>query len=445
MRGLVVRRVIGVFALVLLAAAPAEAAPALNAHREILPNGIVLLVSERPAIPIVVVRAYVRAGSAFDPPDYAGLANLTAQLLTRGTARRTGSQLDEAIEFVGGSLDVDAGRDGVTIALSVLKRDLTLGLDLLTEVLREPSFPEEELKRKVKQTQAAIRRSEDNPETVAGRALNVLLYPGHPYGHPVAGTEAAVGKLTRAQLVEFYRQHYRPDATILAVAGDVRREEVAKEFSARLSRWAAPRTATPRVPLSPVASQVQARTVWGELTQATVVLGRPAVRRDHSDYYPLLVASYILGGGSISRLYTKVREEAGLAYWVGSHLSPGRYGAAFVVSLQTRTEGVAEALRLVKVELARMTKESVSGQELALAKAYLTGSFPLRMDTSAELASVLVAIEELGLGLDYPVQFKAQVEKVTADDVLRVAKVYLDPTTLSLVTVGNLAATEKSR
>jgi len=201
--------------------------------------------------------------------------------------------------------------------------------------------------------------------------------------------------------------------------------------------------AAPTVPLAPAAPPVQVRTVRRELTQVTAYLGHPVVRRDHPDYYPLLVANYILGAGSASRLNTKVREEAGLAYWVGSHLSMGRYGASLLVSLQTRTEGVAEALRLLKAELARMGEEPVSDQELALAKAYLTGSFPLRMDTSAELANLLVTVEELGLGLDYPDRFRERVEKVTAADVLRVAKVYLDPTGFSTVTVGKLDDAEK--
>jgi zinc protease len=430
--------------MLLLLAAFVEAAP-LDVHREALPNGMVILVAERPAIPIVVVRAYVRAGSAFDPPGRPGLANLTGELLTRGTARRSGPQLDAAIEFVGGSLGADAGRDGVTISLSVLKKDLALGFDLLTEVLSTPSFPQKELEQKRKEIRAAIRRSEDDPEAVAGRALAEALYPGHPYGHPVSGTEASVGQLTREHAVGFYRRHYRPDATIVAVVGDVKHADVLRELTARLSRWRNPRERAPSPSSAPAVPPVQARAVPRDLTQATVYLGRPAVRQDHPDYYPLLVASYVLGGGSTSRLYTKVREEAGLAYSVGSHVSASRYGAAFLVSLQTRAEGVAEALRLVTQELARMTKEAVSDQELALAKAYLTGSFPLRMDTSSELAGLLVAVEEYGLGLDYPDRFKARVGAITAADVLRVAGTYLDPATFSRVTVGRADLAPKTR
>ena len=141
------------------------------AHREVLPSGARLLVAPRPAIPIVVVRVYVRAGSVFDPPDAAGLANLTAELFTRGTAARTGPELDRAIEFVGGSLESEAGRDGSTLTLAVLRKDLDLGLDLLAEALLRPTFPEDEVRRKVSDIQAAIERSEENPEAVGGRAL----------------------------------------------------------------------------------------------------------------------------------------------------------------------------------------------------------------------------------------------------------------------------------
>lgn len=431
------RRLTCVLTVLWLAATFAEGAP-LNAHRELLPNGLTLLVAERPAIPIVAVRAYVRAGSAFDPADAPGLANLTADLLTRGTINRTGPQLDEAIEFVGGSLGADAGRDGVTVSLSVLKKDLKLGLDLLTEVLRTPTFPEAEFRRKVKEIQAAIRRSEEDPATVAARDLTALLYPRHPYGHPVAGTEASVGALTRERVAELHRIHYRPDATILSVVGDVKLAEIRQEILRRLGTWPSGVGPLSLPPQASTAPPVLERSVTRELTQATVYQGRPAIGHGHPDYFPLLVASYILGGGSASRLYAKLRDEAGLVYWVGSHLSPGRYGASLVVSFQTRAEGAREALRLVREAMAKLGSDRVAEQELTLAKSYLIGSYPLRLDTSSKLAGLLVAVEELGLGLDYPDRFKAGVEAVTAADVQRVTQRYFDPASFSSVVVGKL-------
>src|SRR5512134_2739773 len=199
-----------VLVLLLLAGAPAPAAPI--AHREVLPNGIVLLVAERPGVPIVAVRAFLRAGASFEPTDRPGLANLTGALLTRGTARRSGPEIDAAIEFVGGSLESDASRDGLSASLFVLKRDLGLGLDLLGEVVLSPTFPEAELQRAVAQIQAAIKRSEEDPGTVASRALARLVFASHPYGRPVEGTIESVGQLTRDDVVAFYRGHVRPDA-----------------------------------------------------------------------------------------------------------------------------------------------------------------------------------------------------------------------------------------
>src|SRR5438132_13232924 len=182
--------------LAVLLALPAGAAKPI-AHREVLPNGIVLLVAERPAVPIIVVRTFAHAGAVLDPPDRAGLANLTGAVLTRGAAKHTAPELDSAIEFVGGSLSAGAGRDGLSTSLAVLKKDLGLGLDLLAEVLLTPTFPPDEVKRKVAQIQAAIKRSEEDPGTVAGRALAALVFPRHPYGVPGEGTTESAGRRTR--------------------------------------------------------------------------------------------------------------------------------------------------------------------------------------------------------------------------------------------------------
>ncbi|HET7876249.1 MAG TPA: pitrilysin family protein [Methylomirabilota bacterium] len=419
-----------VFAL----ASGAAAAPL--AHREVLPNGIRLLVAERPAVPIVALRVSLRAGSALDPEGASGLANLTAELLTRGTARRTGPELDRAIEFVGGSLEADAGRDGVTVSLGVLKKDLDLGLDLLAEVLLSPAFPESELKTKAADIQAAIKRADENPESVAGRELARALFPGHPYARPVSGTIESVGKLTREQAVRFHREHYRPDAAAIAVVGDVTVKEIRDALLKRLGGWKAPASPIPPISQAPPSPPVVERRIARDLTQATVFLGRPGLRQDHPDYFPLVVANYVLGGGSASRLYTRVREERGLAYYVGSSNQPGRHGSSYVVSLQTRVDAVDEAVRLVKEEMARMGRETVEPRELELAKSYLIGSFPLRLDTSSKVAGLLIGIEENGLGLDYPERFKREVAKVTAADVKRVAGRYMDPATFSAVIVG---------
>jgi zinc protease len=426
---------IALVVVLVLSVVPVVAAPI--AHREVLPNGIVLLVAERPAIPIVAVRVFTRAGAVLDPPDQGGLANLTGALLTRGTAKRSGPELDSAIEFVGGSLEAGAGRDGLYVSLEVLKKDLGLGLDLMTEVLLTPTFPEPELKRQAAEIQAAIKRSEEDPPSVAGRALARLLYPNHPYGRPVEGTQESVGRLTRDDVVKFHREHVRPDSTIVAVVGAVTVDEARREVQARLGSWPRPTTPLPSVPVASGPPHPDSREIKRQLTQSTILLGRPAINQKDPDYFPLAVASYILGGGSTGRLYTRVREQGGLAYSVGSYLAPGKYASSFGLSSQTRKAEVPKVLDAVREELARMTREPVGDHELDLAKAYLAGSFPLRLNTSRRVADFLVAIEEQALGLDYADRYVEQVGKVTAADVQRVAGRFFDPSTFSRVVVGD--------
>jgi zinc protease len=421
----------------LLLAFPGVPTAAPIARREVLPNGAVLLVSERPAVPIVVVRAYFRAGSAFDPPDGPGLANLTAGLLTRGAAARTGEDIDRAIESVGGGLDAAASRDGITVSLAVLRKDLAPGLDLLADVVRRPSFPEAELARKKKEIEAGIQRSEENPNWVADRELMRLVYLGHPYGHPVEGTRESVGALTRERVLGYYAEHVRPDAAIIAVVGAVTVDEARREIVARFGDWPRPAPPPPAVPAGPATSAPQASTITRDLSQTTVARGRRAIRQDDPDYFALVTAGYILGGGMNSRLYVRVRDERGLAYDVHSHVVPGRYGSAAIVGLQTRTAEVSRALAIAREEMARMARELVSAGELERAKASLIGSFPLRLDTSSKVANFLVGVEEQGLGLDYAERFRQRIAEVTAEDVRRVAERYLLPDTFAVVTVGN--------
>ncbi len=412
----------------------ASAAPPL-AERAILPNGIVLLVSERHALPIVAVNAYVRAGAVLDPPASLGLANLTAVLLTRGTARRSGPEIDLAIESVGGSLGSGGGRDGASVSLGVLRRDLALGMDLLAEALTQPTFPESELARKVEEIRAGLQNAETDPGSLAWRALAPLLYGGHPYARPVSGTLATVATLDRDPVARFHRERYRPDATVISVVGDVTMAEVRAVLTVRLGAWLPPATPRPVIPIAPPVAPAESRAIVRPLTQTTVLLGRPAIRQDSPDYSALVVANYILGGGSASRLYSRVREERGLAYGVDATLSAARHGASETVSLQTRNETADEAVRLVKEEMQKLGRGDVTPQELALAKAYLIGSYPLRVDTSSKVASLVIALEEAGLGLDYPERYRERIARVTAADVRRAAAQYLDPNTFSTVMV----------
>jgi zinc protease len=421
-------------------APPAVPAPGTPAGwtRFTLPNAVIVLVAERPGIPIVIVRVAVDAGAVLDPPDQAGVANLTALLLTRGSTTRTALEADRAIEFVGGSLEGEGGRDASGLTLSVLRKDLSLGLDLLADALRRPVFPDAEFERKREEVRASVRRSEEDPGAVAGRAFRRLVFPGHPYGRPVSGTEASLAGTMRAHVVAFHQAAYRPERTIVAVAGDVTAAEVRAELGARLGDWVA--TGAAPSPPWPVALGAPPRTdtVQRTLTQASIILGQATVTRRHPDFYPLLVASQVLGGGSSSRLYTRIREERGLAYSVYAQYATARLAGLFLVELQCENARVREALAVVREELVRLRRERVPEEELARARSYLVGSFPLGMATAADVSDLLLAIERFNLGLDYPVAFRRAVSAVTAEDVLRAVRTHWDPDAMSLALVGNL-------
>jgi zinc protease len=406
--------------------------------RIVLPNGLTVLVAERPGVPIVIARASIEAGAVLDPQDKGGVANLAALLLTRGSATRSADEIDRAIEFVGGSLEGEGGRDSSEVVLSVLRKDLGLGLDLLADALLRPVFPESEFERQRDEVLASVKRSEEDPGTVAARALRRLVFGEHPYGRPVTGTEASLRSITRDDVVAFHRAAYRPERTIIAVAGDVTAAAIRPELETRLGAWSVAASAPPAP--APVALGLPSRTepIQRSLTQATILLGQATVTREHPDYYPLLVASQILGGGSSSRLYARVREERGLAYNVYAQYATARLAGYFLVELQSENARIREALTVVREELVRLRREPVSEEEIRRARSYLVGSFPLRMDTAGDVSDLLVAIERFGLGLDYPARFRTTVAAVTREDVLRAVRTHWDPDGMSLALVGNL-------
>jgi zinc protease len=433
-------RSIGVLVVAVLLMGPfavtVEAAPL--AQREVLPSGMVLLVAERPAVPIVTATLILQAGAVFDPPGKPGVANLTAIMLNQGTKTRTAPEISEAIEFVGGSLSVESGMDTARLSVSVLSKDLDLALDLLGDLLSNPTFPPAELAKKIPEVLAGLKRSQEDPWTVSWEAFLALVYGSHPYGRPIEGTEASVPTITRDDILAFYREYYRPNRAILAVVGDVSAPDLKARLDARLGGWTPGRApVVAPAPPSPLAKGAL-KTVQRDVTQAAINFGHLGITRDNPDYYAVYVMNYLLGGGMNSRLAQKIREEKGWAYDVGSGFAPGKYTGDFNVTMQTKNEVAQEAIDAALAEIRRIRDQPVTAQELADAKAYLTGSFPLRLDTSAKVVGMLASIEQNGLGLDYVERYPVLINAVSAADIQRVAQKYLNPDTIALAVVADL-------
>ncbi len=406
-----------------------------------LPNGARLFVSEQRNVPMVVMQVVVDAGARRDPPERAGLAGLTADLVTEGTTTRSAAAISEAVDQLGAGLDVNALTDLASASLRVLKQDFDAGLVLLADVILHPTFPEAEVVRRKEALLASIRAQRDNPNDVAEKAFQRALFDDQPYGHPVEGTEETVARIRRADVEAFYRRFYQPDRALIVVVGDIAPDDARRRIESAFDKW----KGTGEAPFQyPQESPPSARVVRIDkpVTQASIILGERGVARNNPDYETLSVMNYVLGsGGFSSRLMISIRTEAGLAYSVGSLFTVNSFPGSFQIVMQTKNATVGEAVTRAQREVERIRTEPVTDDELAEAKRYLTGSFALKLDSNTKIAQFIGQAVFYGLGLNYADTYLQKVNAVTKEDVLRVAQSYLHPDQFIEVIVGDLGRT----
>jgi zinc protease len=430
-------RVIWVFLFALsLVTVARPAAATLAPKRTVLENGTILLVSEQRALPMISIELLIDAGSRYDVTGQEGLAHLAARLLTYGTQRRSALQISDALDFIGASLSTGSGENLASVSMTILRKDLSKGLRLLTEVLTQSTFPQEEVERQKQSIIASLRAREEDPGDLAERRFAAALFPGSPYGRPVEGTESSVNAISQKSLREFYERHYRPNRTIMAVVGDVGADELETALNQAFHSWQkGERDGKPPPPATGAAGVIR---VNKDLTQANIIMGHEGVTRSNPDYYAIQVMNYILGGGGFSsRAMESIRNQRGLAYSVYTQFDADKSHGSFQFVMQTQNERAREAIRIGLAELQRIRSELVTEQELNDAKDYLTGSFPLRLDTNRKVANFLAQVEFFELGLEYPNHYSDLIRTVEREDVLRVAKRYLDPERLITVLVGD--------
>jgi zinc protease len=426
---------LGIICWAAMLAVPSRAA--VVPKRAELDNGLVLLTSEQRALPMVSIELLIDAGSRYDAPQQEGVANLTARLLTYGTNRRTAVQINDALDFIGATLSARAGEDLATISLTVLKKDLPTGLELMADVLTSATFPQEEIDRQKQSIIAALRARDEDPGDIAQRKFAAALYPQSPYGRPVEGSEQSVKSLRQQSVREFYERSYRPNRSIMAVVGDVSQPEIVQAVNQSLGSWRKGEPAG-QLLVPSVIGAPQVIRVNKDLAQANIIMGHDGVARSSPDYYAIQVMNYILGGGGFSsRAMDSVRNQRGLAYSIYSSFNSEKSHGTFEFVMQTKNDTALEAIRIVKEEIQRMREQGITEQELSEAKDYLTGSFPLRLDTNRKVANFIAQMEYYQLGIDYPERYVDMIKKVTAEEVERVAKKYLQPDRLITVVVGN--------
>jgi len=428
-----------VFVLILIGSLVAKTCLAMPKAEMIdLPNKLKLLVFEDHTIPAVTLQLLVSAGSWRDPQDKKGLANLTVKSVLLGTRRFSFDEINNKLDFIGGSLDAECSRDFATVGMQVLKKELRTGIDLFTEVILQPVFPAADVAGQKDDIIGSIREKEDNPLEVANRAFDNALFKNSPYASPVEGTEKSVAGIGPEDLAKFYSSFYRPNDSVLVIGGDITPEEVKTLIVPKLLTWE-----TAEIPEMLFQTEFAEGLVNVDIdkpvSQAAIIIGCPSLERASADYYALNVMNQILGSGDLSsRLMVEIRIKNGLAYAVESILAARKYAGSFRLVIQTKDVSVKEAIELARKELVRLQREPVSDAELQGAKKFLIGNFPLKYsNTQQDFAKFLAQIQFYGLGSDYPDRYASLINAVTVDDILRVAGKYLQPENV-LVIVADL-------
>lgn len=409
-----------------------------------------------PAIPMVDVQIDFDAGSRRDPPDKAGLASVTAAMVSKGLRAGVGVQepaldenaLGEAWADLGASFTAHASNDRMSFSLRSLTYPDLLGrsVPLAARQLAQPAFPADIWQRERGSLQSALKEANTRPATVAGRAFAQAVYGTHPYGFEM--TEAKLAKIDVADMAALYRQMIVPCRAKVSIVGAVNRPQAEALVQQLLGRLADSQQADVKTcaPL-PVVAEVQPLASAAEMhiafdsAQAHVLIGQPGFKRDDPDYFALTVGNYILGGGGfVSRLTDEVREKRGLSYSVSSGFAPGLHAGAFTVALQTRPDQAAQAVKLARDVLSSFVADGPTPVELQAAKDNLVGGFPLLIDSNRKLLGNVANMAWNNLPLNYLDTWTQQVDKVTLADIKSAFKRKLQPDRMVTVVLGGTPA-----
>jgi zinc protease len=413
-----------------------------SAASKTLPNGLRVFVVSNHGKPAIAARLVIlTAGAIKDPEEMPGVAQMTANLLTQGTEKRSAKEIAEAIDFVGGSLTALAGKDATTVTLDVVKKDLNVGLDLMSDVVLHPAFRSDELDRQRQQLLSGLTLQYSDPQYLASTVFNRVVYGVSPYGWPEEGTPESVTKLQRGEIAKFHDANYAPNQALLAVAGDITPDEAFAAAEKYFGSWAKLEVAAV-VPPAPAPAKGQH--IWlidkPDAVQTQIRIGKLGIRRGDPEYIPVAVTNRIFGGGYNSRLNTEVRIKKGLTYGAFSSFNPHRYAGSFSAGTFTRTAATVEATKLVADLVAKMSSSDVTPKEMDFARDYLAGAYPIESETSEQVADRVLSAAAFDLPADFNRLYPERIRGVTPAQVHAVAQEYFTTKDLDIVLAGNVSA-----
>ncbi|OKH26150.1 peptidase M16 [Hydrococcus rivularis NIES-593] len=403
-------------------------------RKVVLDNGITLISIENQAADLIAGRIFLKgAGSRWESRSVAGLFHLLATVITKGTEKLSAVEIAERVESIGASLSADAAADYFVLSLKTVSRDFPQMLKLAGDILRSPTFPELEVEREKQITCQNIRSQLEQPFNVAFNQLREAMYPNHPYGLSILGTEETVSRLTRRDLERCHQTYFRPDNLIVSLSGRLTLEEGIELIEQVFGDWEIPSKSIEESPIPELVPQPRLAITPQETQQAIVMLGYLGAAVKNPDYPVLKLLSTYLGNGLSSRLFVELREKRGLAYDVSAFYPTRLERSQFVLYMGTSPNNTAIAVEGLRTEAERLCHTELTSEELQAAKNKLLGQYALGKQTNAEMAQLFGWYETLGLGLEFDTQFQEAVARVTAEMAQKVAGNYFLEPYISLV------------
>jgi len=407
-----------------------------------LPNGLRIIVIERRDSPLISAQLLVKNGGEVDPAELAGLADMTASLLTKGTQTRDATKIAQEIESLGGSIDSGARWDSSFANVSVMSSKISPAMEILADVVRHPTFKSEEVERLRQQYLDNITLAMGEPGSIARFVAARVVFGDSPYGHPISGTAESLTRITAADITKMHSRYYRPDNAILVIGGDIGAKDAIALATRYFGDWQKPSTPLPAVDAAQSAELKTGRVVVidkPDAGQAAVYLARTGINRKDPDYFRGIVSNSVLSGYS-GRLNQEIRIKRGLSYGAASTLDTRRDVGPFVASAQTKNESGAQVADLLLGEITRLSSAPPADVELTPRKAVLIGNFSRNLETAAGLVGQVGSLALYGVGLDEINRYINNVQAITTGDIQKFAGTRLDPKMSNIIIVGNAKA-----
>lgn len=403
-------------------------------HRLVLSNGITLIVMENPTADLVAGRLFIKnMGLRWENREKAGLSHLLATVLTKGTEHRTSVEIADAVESMGANLGADATADYFMISLKTVSADFSSLFALVAEILQSPSFPETEVSLEKQLTQRTIRSQLEQPFNTAFYHLREAMYPHHPYGLSILGTEETVSQLTRADLQAYHHRHFRPDHLIISLSGRITLKDAIALVETHLGHWESSSHPLELTAFPPLIPQPTQSFTPQDTQQSIIMLGYLCDGVSSPDYSVLKLLNIYLGNGLSSRLFVELREKRGLAYDVSAFYPTRLDKSQFVVYMGTAPQNTPAAIAGLRGEVERLVEQELPEEELQAAKNKLLGQYALGKQTNAEIAQLYGWYEAIGLGIDFDDQFQEAITEVTSAMIHQTAQKYFIEPYISIV------------